>query len=80
MRAPPTDGLRHDVQCRSSSSAATTGDDSRGEEKEEGEGGELELASIHDHIDELRTISLEDVRNFCIIAHVVSSPRRPHVC
>ena len=28
--------------------------------------------SIHDHWDELHTISLADVRNFCIIAHVVS--------
>ena len=33
---------------------------------------EGELVSIHDHLDELHTIPLEDVRNFCIIAHVVS--------
>ena len=31
-----------------------------------------ELVSIHDHLDELHNIPLEDVRNFCIIAHVVS--------
>lgn len=29
-----------------------------------------ELVSINDHIDELHSIPLEDVRNFCIIAHV----------
>jgi len=28
------------------------------------------LVSIHDHLDELHNIPLEDVRNFCIIAHV----------
>ena len=34
-------------------------------------GGGGELISIHDHLDELHEIPLEDVRNFCIIAHVV---------
>ena len=34
---------------------------------------EGELVSIHDHLDELHTIPLADVRNFCIIAHVVST-------
>ncbi|KAL7537036.1 hypothetical protein ACHAXR_007546, partial [Thalassiosira sp. AJA248-18] len=29
-----------------------------------------QLVSIHDHLDELHQIPLEDVRNFCIIAHV----------
>ena len=29
------------------------------------------LLSIHDHLNELHDIPLEDVRNFCIIAHVV---------
>lgn len=29
------------------------------------------LISIHDHLNELHDIPLEDVRNFCIIAHVV---------
>ena len=32
---------------------------------------ELKLISINDHLDELQHIPLEDVRNFCIIAHVV---------
>lgn len=31
------------------------------------------LISIHDHLNELHDIPLEDVRNFCIIAHVVRS-------
>ena len=34
-------------------------------------GEELKLISINDHLDELQHIPLEDVRNFCIIAHVV---------
>ena len=29
-----------------------------------------ELVSINDHVDELGSVPLEDVRNFCIIAHV----------
>lgn len=33
---------------------------------------EIKLVSIHDHLDELHDIPLADVRNFCIIAHVVS--------
>ena len=32
---------------------------------------ELKLISINDHLDELQHIPLADVRNFCIIAHVV---------
>ena len=34
---------------------------------------ELKLISINDHLDELQHIPLDDVRNFCIIAHVVRS-------
>ena len=51
------------LQCFSSS---TTDDDTEvaGED-------ELKLISINDHLDELQHIPLEDVRNFCIIAHVV---------
>lgn len=30
------------------------------------------LISIIDHLDDIRKIPLADVRNFCIIAHVVS--------
>ena len=33
---------------------------------------EIKLVSIHDHLAELHDIPLADVRNFCIIAHVVS--------
>ena len=32
----------------------------------------LTSLSIQDHLDELHTIPLENIRNFCIIAHVVS--------
>ena len=38
-----------------------------------GGGGHLPpTISIRDHLDVLRNIPLSDVRNFCIIAHVVS--------
>jgi hypothetical protein len=33
---------------------------------------DLTSLSIQDHLDELHTIPLENIRNFCIIAHVVS--------
>lgn len=36
-------------------------------------GADVELVSIIDHLDEIHKIPLADVRNFCIIAHVVSS-------
>ena len=41
------------------------------QESSNGEEQQLQLVSIHDHLDELHKIPLADVRNFCIIAHVV---------
>ena len=32
------------------------------------------ILSIQEHLDKLHTIPLENIRNFCIIAHVVSTP------
>ncbi len=39
---------------------------------EDGGGGEGQILSIQDHLDKLHAIPLENIRNFCIIAHVVS--------
>ena len=49
-------------------STSTTDDD---EDNVDGGEEELKLVSINDHLDELQHIPLADVRNFCIIAHVV---------
>jgi len=49
--------------------STSTADNNNTEVAEEGE--ELKLISINDHLDELQHIPLADVRNFCIIAHVV---------
>ena len=67
---PPRGAVRRRPSHRCLATAPTSG---KGEEDAAGGGVEdVALASIHLHLEELETIALADVRNFCIIAHVVS--------
>jgi len=58
-------------QARYLSSISSDDDGEGGDNGDNGDDDDIgELVAIQDHLEELHNIPLEDVRNFCIIAHV----------